>query len=46
MKLILASVLLKYDIKTPDGKRPKDIKFYWVIMPNLKSKILFRKRQA
>ena len=46
MKLILAFVLLKYDIKTLDGKRPEDVKFYWVIMPDLKAKILFRRRQC
>lgn len=44
MKLMLAFTLLRYDIKTKDGKRPPDRQFYWYVLPDMKAEILFRRR--
>lgn len=43
IKLMLAFILLQYDIKTKDGLRPARTKF--VLLPNMKAEILFRKRK-
>lgn len=40
MKLMLAFLLLRYDIKTKDGVRPADIN----LIPDVKAEILFRRR--
>ena len=44
MKLMLAFILLRYDIKTKDGVRPADTKFQKFLIPDVKAKILFRRR--
>ena len=45
IKLMLAFLLLRYDVKTVvDGVRPADMKFQITIIPDRKAKILFRKR--
>lgn len=41
---MLAFTLLRYDITTKDGQRPKDIKFLSVILPDTKAEILFKRR--
>lgn len=46
MKLILAKILLEYDIKFPEGQTVQPPPFYLDdgILPNRKQNILFRKR--
>ena len=42
---MLAFILLRYDVKMEvDGVRPPDIKFQVTILPDMKAKVLFRKR--
>jgi cytochrome P450 len=45
IKLLLALIVLKYDVRTKDGQRPKDI--YWELSmgPDPKESIEFRKRR-
>jgi hypothetical protein len=44
MKLMLAFTLLRYDVRTKDGKRPEDMKFVSILIPDMKAEILFKKR--
>ena len=44
MKLMLAFTLVRYDVKTKDGKRPEDIKFLSILIPDMKAEILFKRR--
>jgi ent-kaurene oxidase len=44
IKLMLAFMILRYDIKTKDEKRPEDIKFAMHLIPDMKAEILFKKR--
>jgi hypothetical protein len=42
---MLAFTLLRYDVKTVDGTRPKERVFNSMIVPDLKAKILYRRRR-
>jgi cytochrome P450 len=44
MKLMLAFTLLRYDIKTDDGRRPPDLHISYVTLPNTKAEVLFKRR--
>ena len=44
MKLMLAFILLRYDVKTKDGKCPEATKFMGFLLPPTKAEILFKKR--
>jgi ent-kaurene oxidase len=44
MKLMLAFTLLRYDVKTKDAQRPKDMKFHAFFIPDMKAEILFKRR--
>ena len=44
LKLMLAFVLLRFDIKTRDGIRPSDTRFQQICVPDRKAEILYRKR--
>lgn len=44
MKLMLAFTLLRYDVKTKDGKRPKEMKFHAFFIPDMNAEILFKRR--
>jgi cytochrome P450 len=44
IKLMLAFVLLRYDVKTKDGKRPQVTKFGALILPDMKAEIMFKER--
>jgi cytochrome P450 len=44
LKLMLAFVLLRYDVMTKDGKRPEATKFMNFFLPPTKAEILFKKR--
>lgn len=44
IKLMLIFVLLRYDIKTKDGKRPKDSHMGLARIPDMSVEILFRRR--
>ena len=46
LKLILAFMLLKYDIKTQNGVRPSNWEFGPRTVPNMTAKILFRRRRS
>jgi len=43
--MMLAFVLLRYDIRTEDGKRPENIIFGNRTLPNMRAKILFKRRE-
>ena len=45
IKLMLAFTLLRYDVKTVDGTRPKERVFNSMVVPDLKAKILYRRRR-
>jgi len=45
IKLMLAFTILRYDVKTRDGKRPEDWTMNWFLMPNQSAEILFRRRK-
>ncbi|PCH44104.1 cytochrome P450, partial [Wolfiporia cocos MD-104 SS10] len=45
LKAILAYLIINYDIKTEDGRRPKDHWFGTAIVPNTSAHVMFRKRQ-
>ena len=45
IKMILGFVILRYDIKVTDGKRPVDTIFQLARYPDMGAGILFRKRQ-
>jgi len=42
---MLAFTLLKYDVRTEDGSRPKEWVFNSMIVLDRKAKILYRRRQ-
>lgn len=44
LKALLGNVILKYDVKTEMGERPKNFEFHLSELPDMKAKILFRKR--
>ena len=44
VKLMLAFVLLKYDVKTKDGIRPPGFCFLGQAVPHMTAEILFRKK--
>jgi hypothetical protein len=44
IKLMLAFIMLRYDVRTKDDKRPEDIKFAAFLIPDMKAEILFKKR--
>lgn len=44
IKTMMANVLLNYDVKTEDGVRPKNVNMGATFIPNLKAKLLFRRR--
>ena len=44
IKLMLAFTLLRYDVKTESGERPLQQKFGKLLFPDIKAKILYRKR--
>jgi len=44
MKLMLAYTLMNFDVKTRDGKRPPNIEFHAIIIPDMKAEILYRRR--
>jgi hypothetical protein len=44
LKLMLAFILLRYDVMIKDGKRPEATKFMNVVLPDMKAEILFKKR--
>jgi hypothetical protein len=43
--MMLASLLLRYDIKTKDGVRPVNTKLQAITLPDMKAEILFRRRR-
>lgn len=45
IKAILAQILLTYDIKTVDGRRPTDLNFVYLRLPNPRAKLLLRQRE-
>ena len=45
MKLMLAFTVLRYDVRTVEGGRPKETGFNSMIIPDRKAKILYRRRQ-
>ncbi|KAF8242725.1 cytochrome P450 [Wilcoxina mikolae CBS 423.85] len=45
IKLLLASIVLKYDVRTKDGQRPKDICWELSMSPDPTASIEFRKRR-
>jgi len=45
IKLMLIFVLLRYDLKSTDGKRPEDWYLGLALNPALSAEILFRKRE-
>jgi len=45
IKLMLAFTILRYDVKTVDGKIPTPTKFGAMVVPNRKASILYRKRE-
>lgn len=44
LKLMLAFILLRYDVATKDGKLPETTKFMNFLLPDMKAEILFKKR--
>lgn len=42
---MLAFVLLRYDFKTKDGKRPANLVFQGQCIPNPTAEILFKRRE-
>ena len=44
IKLLLAFTLLRFDVKTKDGKRPPDAEFNRAAFPDMKAELLYRKR--
>lgn len=45
---MMAYLLIHYDVKLEDGvtARPKDFEFGSAVVPNLKARVMFRKRQV
>lgn len=46
MKMMMAYLLLNYDVKTVDGVRPKNIYMGGVVIPAPKAKLMFRRRAS
>jgi cytochrome P450 len=46
IKLMLAFVILRYDVKTENGVRPADWEFQGKMTPDLSAKILIRRREV
>lgn len=46
LKIMLAHILMNYDVKLEDGVRPPNICFGEVVIPNTKAQVMFRKRQT
>jgi cytochrome P450 len=44
LKLMLAFILLRFDVKTKNGVRPKDWEFQGTILPDVNAEILFKHR--
>jgi cytochrome P450 len=44
IKLMLAYTLLNFDVKTKDGKRPPNVEFENLLLPNMKAELLYRRR--
>jgi len=44
MKLMLAFMVLRYDIRTKDGKRPEDTEIGLFLVLDMKAEILFKRR--
>jgi cytochrome P450 len=44
IKLMLAFILLRFDITTKNGVPPRMMKFMAFLLPDMKGEILFRKR--
>jgi len=44
LKAMLALVLLKYDVRLEDGKRPENVVFGIHSLPNMKASVLFKLR--
>jgi len=45
IKLMLATVLVRYDVKTENDLRPKDWEFQAQIIPDMSAKVLMRRRE-
>jgi len=45
VKMMLAFLLLRYDLRTVNGQRPKDLEFEARIIPDINCKLLVRKRK-
>jgi hypothetical protein len=41
---MFAYTLLNFDVKTKDGKRPPNVEFHNLLLPNMKAEILYRRR--
>lgn len=48
LKIMIATILLKYEIKLPDGRvtRPKDFVWEGSVLPPLKEHLLFKPQTA
>lgn len=44
VKLMLAFILLRYEVKTESGKRPENWEFGIRSIPDISAKILFKRR--
>lgn len=46
LKLALGQILMSYDVKTADGRRPENMRFGKYTLPNPKAEVLFRRRES
>lgn len=46
MKTMLAHILLNYDVKFADGRRPDDMRIAMAKLPAKGGKVMFRKRRV
>ena len=44
LKALLGNVILKYDVKTENGVRPRNFEFHLSELPDMKARLLFRRR--
>ena len=44
IKLMMAFAILRFDIKTKDGRRPPEFKFNWFTIPDIKAEVLLRRK--
>jgi hypothetical protein len=44
IKLLLAFTLLRYDVKTKEGKRPADFVFSTMVLPDVRAELLIKRR--